>query len=94
MHADSAFSGASFFFVRSRTLAFLATWGAVAMLLLAACAVEAVDRVYGSPDAVQPLAPGSRVPSVQVATVRGEPIDLAKQVRDQGALMVFYRGGW
>ena len=75
-------------------LALLAAPVAVALLLLAACAVETVDRVYGAPDAVQPLAPGSRVPSVQVVTVQGEAIDLAKQLREQGALLVFYRGGW
>jgi hypothetical protein len=75
-------------------LALLAIRSAVAMLLLAACAVEAGDRVYAAPDAVEPLAPGSRVPSARVATVDGEPIDLAAQVRDRGALLVFYRGGW
>jgi hypothetical protein len=75
-------------------LALLAIPSAAAMLLLAACGVEAGDRVYEAPDAVEPLAPGSRVPSARVVTVRGEPIDLAEQVRDRGALLVFYRGGW
>jgi hypothetical protein len=52
-------------------LALLAIPSAVAMLLLAACAVEAGDRVYEAPDAVEPLAPGSRVPSARVVTARG-----------------------
>jgi len=51
-------------------------------------------KVYDSPEAVKPLQPGARVPSVQVAPVRGEPIDLTERVREQGALLVFYRGGW
>lgn len=64
------------------------------MLLLAAVGVQAADRVYGAADEVEPLAPGSRVPSAVVATVRGEPVDLAEVVRSRGALLVFYRGGW
>jgi peroxiredoxin len=43
---------------------------------------------------VEPLAPGARVPSVRVQTLLGEPVDLADLVREQGALLVFYRGGW
>jgi len=89
-----ALLSAIFASVRMGRLALLAIPSAVAMLLLAACAVEGGDRVYGAPDAVEPLAPGSRVPSARVVTVRGEPIDLAEQVRDRGALLVFYRGGW
>lgn len=80
--------------MRSRTPALLAIPAAAVVLLLAACAVETVDRVYGTADAVQPLAPGSQVPPVHVVTLRGEAIDLAKQLRDHGALLVFYRGGW
>lgn len=64
------------------------------MLLLAACGVASVDRVYSSAEAVEPLAPGSRVPSVRVLTVEGAPVDLAERSRDSGALLVFYRGGW
>ena len=64
-----------------------------AALLLAAGAA-AGGRVYPAAEAVEPLAPGARVPSVGVQTVLGEPVDLADLVRDQGALLVFYRGGW
>jgi hypothetical protein len=77
-----------------RTLAALAIPSAVALLLLAACALETGDRVYDAAGAVEPLAPGSRVPSTRVVTVGGEPVDLAEQLRDRGALLVFYRGGW
>ena len=67
---------------------------AAAALLLASSAALAGDRVYDAPDAVRPLATGSRVPSVRLKTVAGEPLDLAEAMRDRGALLVFYRGGW
>ncbi len=49
---------------------------------------------HGSPEEVQPLAVGTAVPSVGVRTVGGDAVDLAELVRDAGALLVFYRGGW
>ncbi len=67
---------------------------AAAALLLAAAAAGADGRVYPAAASVEPLAPGARVPSVRVQTVLGEPVDLADLVREQGALLVFYRGGW
>lgn len=67
---------------------------AAAFALLLASGAAAQDRVYPSPEAVEPLAAGQPVPSVQVETVGGDAIDLAEVVRNQGALLVFYRGGW
>jgi hypothetical protein len=63
---------------------------------LVACGGEApsASRVYASAEDVQPLAAGERVPSVRVVTVREKSVDLADVVRDHGALLVFYRGGW
>jgi len=66
----------------------------MAAALLAAGCGEAGGRVYATAEAVEPLAPGTRVPSARVHTVRGEPVDLAGLVRDRGALLVFFRGGW
>ncbi len=68
-------------------------WAFTAMLL-AAAATHATERVYPAPEAVEPLAPGDRVPAARVETVLGEPVDLAEVVRERGALLVFYRGGW
>jgi hypothetical protein len=65
-----------------------------ALLLATACGLAAGDRVYPSAEEVRPLAPGSRVPAVRVRTVEGAPVDLAARVRETGALLVFYRGGW
>ncbi len=80
--------------MRPRLRAAASWWGAVGALLLAAVGVQAADRVYGAATEVEPLAAGARVPSAVVATIRGEPIDLAELVRSRGALLVFYRGGW
>jgi len=66
---------------------------ATAGLLLASSAL-AEGRVYPDAKSVEPLAPGARVPSVQVERVGGGRVDLAELVREQGALLVFYRGGW
>ncbi len=68
--------------------------GGVAALLLSSTIAAAADRVYSDPEAVEPLKAGSDVPSVTVRTVGGDSVDLAKIVRDTGALLVFYRGGW
>ena len=56
--------------------------------------VRAEGVVHPDPESVAPLPVGSRVPSVQVETVDGRVVDLAALVREQGALLVFYRGGW
>ena len=66
----------------------------LAVWLGVAGAASGEAPVYASPEAVKPLAPGSAVPSVEVQTVTGDSADLAAQVRDGGALLVFYRGGW
>jgi hypothetical protein len=80
--------------VRStRGSAWLSSWAA-ALLLLLGGAAQGGDRVYATPQDVEPLAPGSSVPSVRVETVRGQPVDLAEVVSERGALLVFYRGGW
>ena len=52
------------------------------------------QTAHRSPESVVPLAPDQVVPSAGVRTVGGEPVDLADLVRDEGALLVFYRGGW
>lgn len=40
------------------------------------------------------LKEGDLVPKVTVRTGDNEPLDLAKAVREQATLLVFYRGGW
>lgn len=51
-------------------------------------------RVYPDAESVEPLPVGARVPSVEVRTIDGAPVDLATLVAERGALLVFYRGGW
>lgn len=68
------------------------------LVLLFALAVQrpslAADRAYDSAESTRPLAVGDVVPSVAVEGISGERVDLLGSVRDQNALLVFYRGGW
>ena len=73
-----------FFCAALATLTALCTTGTAA----------AADGVYPNAEAVVPLGSGARVPSAVVQSVTGEPVDLADLVRESGALLVFYRGGW
>jgi len=71
------------------------SWALSGFIALACAPAEEVGgRVHPDAASVEPLAAGARVPSVTVRTVAGEPVDLAAVVRDHGALLVFYRGGW
>ena len=54
----------------------------------------AADHAYAAATAVEPLAVDSPIPEVAVVSVSGKPVDLSEIVREQGALLVFYRGGW
>ncbi|MEM7409413.1 MAG: hypothetical protein AAF430_04160 [Myxococcota bacterium] len=50
--------------------------------------------VYSDAESVEPLAVGASVPSAEVTDLDGKPVDIASLVGEQGALLVFYRGGW
>ena len=73
----------------TRILAF----GAVAVLIAHGARADRTE-VFGSPYDIEPLQPGARVPTVAVETVHEELVDVAGLVRETGALLVFYRGGW
>jgi hypothetical protein len=75
-----------------KRLLLLLTW--IAALPLSSGIAAAADRVFDNAEAVEPLTPGSEVPSVTVYTVAAAPVDLSETVRETGALLVFYRGGW
>jgi len=78
--------------IPQRVTRMLAVGATAALLTGGAQAVE--TDVHDSPHDVKPLQPGTRVPTVAVETVHGELVDLAELVRESGALLVFYRGGW
>ena len=67
---------------------------ALCALIVCFGASASADRVFESAADVEPLAVGAQVPAVTVKTVKGAPVDLASLVKDRGALLVFYRGGW
>ena len=60
----------------------------------AALVASAEPQAYRSAEEVKPLPVGASVPSVEVRSVTGEAVNLAERVRERGALLVFYRGGW
>ncbi len=64
------------------------------LVLLPHSVLAGSGRVYPSAEAVKPLEPGARVPAAVVRTIDGQQVNLAKLVHDEGALLVFYRGGW
>ena len=66
----------------------------VAAALVAGGAQAERTDVHSSPHDVEPLQPGDRVPTVAVENIHGELVDLAELVRESGALLVFFRGGW
>ena len=73
----------------SRRCAFAAlTLGAIATI------AAADTSVYPSAEAVRPLQPGTPIPEVTLTTVKGQPFALAHELRNQAAMLVFYRGGW
>ena len=78
--------------MRHRRIRLLLPWAWALSLALASSA--SAQEAHPSPEAAVPLAPGDAIPSAGVRTVTGEPADLAELVRDAGALLVFYRGGW
>jgi hypothetical protein len=67
-------------------------WIVAALITAGPALAEA--PVYSSAEAVRPLAAGARVPSARVESLDGDAVDLAEVVRNHGALLVFYRGGW
>ena len=52
------------------------------------------NPVPTSADQVKPLKKGSKIPAVSLATTEGKVFNLNKFVKQQPAVLVFYRGGW
>ena len=79
----------------ARPFGALACWMLSAAFLLGAAAVQSEPGpVYSDAESVRPLAVGAQVPSAPVRRIDGTTVDLASLVAEQGALLVFYRGGW
>lgn len=51
-------------------------------------------QVAKSPEEVCPLMAGLRIPSVKLRSADDSEFDLAAAVKEQPAVVVFYRGGW
>ena len=67
----------------------------VAVAFLVLCSVTAGSaETASSPAEIRPLLIGASTPSVEVHTPDGAATDLAKRVKGQRTLLIFYRGGW
>jgi len=66
----------------------------VTLGVLETSSASADARVYDRAEGVQPLSPGTQIPTAVVQTVLGKPMDLEAAIGEGGALLVFYRGGW
>ena len=51
-------------------------------------------EVPNSPQDVCPLLTGMSIPEVTFTSADGSSFDLMKAVKEQPAVVVFYRGGW
>jgi hypothetical protein len=80
--------------VRNLPIRLLLSAGWAIALATAQVLGVSAQTAYPSPEAARPLGSGQVVPSADVRTVTGEPADLGHLVRVEGALLVFYRGGW
>lgn len=61
---------------------------------LAETVPRADPDAYPDAQSVDPLRVGAKVPSAEVRTIDGDPVDVATLTKQDGALLVFYRGGW
>ena len=52
------------------------------------------SQAAASANLVNPILIGSKVPSVTLTTMDGQPLNLAEAVQEKPTVIVFYRGGW
>ena len=54
----------------------------------------AAADVPKAPTDICPILLGTEVPSVEVRSVDGDPLDLKVAVQERPTILIFYRGGW
>ncbi len=72
-----------------RPLAFLS-----ATLLLSTAVLSFGQTPADSPQTVQPLAVGAKMPAVSVHNAAGDAVALASLTAGKPTILIFYRGGW
>ncbi len=68
----------------------------IALTFLHATNINAgnVKNIARSPEEVCPATPGTEFPDMNVTTVNGESYSITESVRNEPAIVIFYRGGW
>ncbi len=68
----------------------------LALMLLHATDINAGNgkNIPRSPQEVCPATPGTEFPNMNVTTVDGESYSITESVRNEPAIVIFYRGGW
>ena len=64
------------------------------ILVSAGCVCSRCQAGSQRPPTATPLDAGGTMPAVTLQTADGEAFDLAAAVREQPAVLIFYRGGW
>lgn len=67
---------------------------ALALAASALVLLGASGAVAPSPEAVDPIPVGARIPDAEVRSVGDEPVRLHALTGDGVVALVFYRGGW
>lgn len=76
-----------------------AAFVAIAVSLLAVSVlfvtpIQAHDVIPKNAKEVRPLLPGQMIPKITLSDATGQAISLKKHLKNQPALLIFYRGGW
>ena len=67
---------------------------ATLLVTLAWSTSASAAEVADSAEKVRPPLLGSSAPSIELATIDGETVDLAKTIAEKPTVVIFYRGGW
>jgi peroxiredoxin len=77
---------------------FIAALLTISMLIVAGANHERQisDRakIYDSPQNVCPILVGTKIPDITLQDIRGEKVELMKQISQKSTVLIFYRGGW
>ncbi len=70
------------------------TMGLIVALLAPVWAFAESAAPAASPEAVNPIAVGEKIPDVSVQNAKGEDVNLRALVAEKPTALIFYRGGW
>ena len=57
-------------------------------------AVAQAANLPEAPEQICPLPISSTLPSIELKTLEGKPIDLNQQIKERPSILIYFRGGW